>query len=362
MKKRNIIILCVVAALAIAAIIINRQGSKNATFDQDFHIEDVASITKIFIADKQDHHVTLQRIADTTSEEQWIVDGAYPANQPFVETLLSTLHDMRIRQQVNRNAVPNIIKRLSAESIKVEVFQRKPLIDWFGGKLQLFAREKKVVTYYVGHETRDMMASYMFREGDKVPYIIHIPGFRGYLTPRFSSDSYAWRSHTIVHWNIKKLQSVSLDIPATPNESFRVAREGDGFVFEQGAAHNRIATFDTARVAQMLTCFANLNFDEFACVVPNSRMDSSFSSEPRAILHVTNTDGVTREIKTFLKYTNPDDQEIMSDTTMYSVFDLNRLYALIDNKDSVLIQYFVFDNILQPASYFLGMDKSTFAR
>ena len=41
---------------------------------------------------------------------------------------------------------------------------------------------------------------------------------------------------------------------------------------------------------------------------------------------------------------------------MYEMFDLNRLYAIIDNKDSVLIQYFVFDNILQPASFFLGKD------
>ena len=47
----------------------------------------------------------------------------------------------------------------------------------------------------------------------------------------------------------------------------------------------------------------------------------------------------------------------MPDTSMYQMFDINRLYALIDNKDSVLIQYFIFDNILQPASFFLGKNK-----
>ena len=46
----------------------------------------------------------------------------------------------------------------------------------------------------------------------------------------------------------------------------------------------------------------------------------------------------------------------MPEQNMYEMFDLNRLYAIIDNKDSVLIQYFVFDNILQPASFFLGKD------
>ena len=199
-----------------------------------------------------------------------------------------------------------------------------------------------------------MMACHMFRKGDKVPYIIHIPGFRGYLTPRFAADPMLWRSHNIVHWDIHHLQSVELDIPATPQESFAVRRQGEGFVFELTQTHTIVNDFDTARVAQLLSCFANLNFDEFAQNVPNSNMDTSFNAAPRAILRITNTDGVTREVKTYLKYANPDDSLAMPNESMYEMFDLNRLYAIIDNKDSVLIQYFVFDNILQPASFFLG--------
>jgi hypothetical protein len=52
----------------------------------------------------------------------------------------------------------------------------------------------------------------------------------------------------------------------------------------------------------------------------------------------------------------------MPDTTMYQTFDLNRLYAILNQRDTVLIQYYVFDNILQPASYFLGADKTVIAR
>ena len=77
---------------------------------------------------------------------------------------------------------------------------------------------------------------------------------------------------------------------------------------------------------------------------------------------MTDTKGNSRELKTYIKYTNPDDIVNMPDTTMYQVFDINRLYAVLDNKDTVLIQYYIFDNILQPASFFLGKDKSYFAR
>lgn len=361
-KKKNIIIIAAVAVIGIVALVVAKAGSKTATFEQDFHIEDTDAITKIFIADKQNHHVTLQRVGDTTQEVQWTVDTLYPASQPMVDLLLETLRDMRIRQQVNKNAVPQVVKLLSARAKKVEVYETRYFINWFGGRLRLFPHEKKTVTYYVGHETQDLMACHMFRQGDKVPYIIHIPGFRGYLTPRFVADPWAWRSHSICHWNIRQLQQVELEIPATPEESFAIRRQGDGFAFELTQSHTTVPQFDTARVAQMLSCFANLNFDEFAEAVPGCNPDSSMASAPRTILRITNTEGVTREVKTYLKYSNPDDAQAMPDSTLYDMFDINRLYAVIDSKDTVLIQYFVFDNILQPASYFLGRQKDPFAK
>ena len=361
-KRKNIIILSIVALLGIVALLIAKHGAKPATFDQDFHVEDIDAVTKIYMADKQDHQVLLQRVADSTSDTAWTVDGIYPASQPMIDLLLETLHDMRIRQQVNKNAVPQVVKLLSARAIKVEVYQQKYFINWFNGKIKLFPHEKLAVTYFVGHETQDVMACYMFRKGDKEPYIIHIPGFRGYLTPRFVTDPMSWRSHSIVHWDIRQLQRVEMVIPSNPAESFAVERQGDGFAFILTQTNTPAPNFDTARVAQMLSCFANLNFDEFASRAPNSNMDTSFNAGPRTILRITNTEGITRELKTYLKYNNPADSLAIPDMDMYEMFDLNRLYATIDDKDTVLIQYYVFDNILQPASFFLGQQKSPFAK
>lgn len=356
-KKKNLIILLVVLVIGLVALIVARIGSKDATFEQNYHVEDINSVTKLFLADKQNNHVLLERVPGDTT---WTVDGEYPASQGMVDLILETLHDMRIRQQVNKNAVPQAIKVISAHAVKVEVYQTRYFINWFGGKFRLFPHEKLTVTYYVGHETQDMMACHMFREGDKVPYIIHIPGFRGYLTPRFVADPMLWRSHTIVHWDIHQLQQVELDIPGDPEESYAVCREGETFVFKKNK--QMIPTFDTARVAQMLSCFANLNFDEYASRVPNSNMATSFKSAPRAILHLTDTAGNTCEVKTFIKYNNPEDSLVMRNDELVEMFDLDRLYAIINNKDTVLIQYFVFDNILQPASFFLGQPMNPFAK
>lgn len=357
MKKRNIVLIVIVVLVALAALVIALRGSRKSTFAQDYHVEDIASVTRIFIADKQENHVLLTRTGDST----WIVDNQYPASQPMIDLLLETLNTMRIRQQVNRNAIPTVIKDLSARAIKVDVYQRLPLVNWFGGKLKLFPREKLATTYYVGRETQDMMASYMFREGDKQPYIIHIPGFRGFLTPRFNAEPLKWRSHTIVDLNVHQIERVEIQIPNSPDESFAVQREGEGFYLEL-AGKRRAEGFDTARVAQMLSSFTWLNFDEFAAIVPNTFADSCVTGTPRTVLSVTDTAGHTRVMRTYIKYNNPDDWKAMPDPDMYEVFDLDRLYAIIDDRDTVLIQYFIFDNILQPASYFLGQDKQLIAR
>ncbi len=357
MKKRNRILIIIAAAVVVAAAVTAYVLSR-PTFEQDYHIEDIASITKIFLADKENNEVTLMREADST----WLVNGQYAANQPLVDLLLETLNTMRIRQQVNKNAAPNAIKDIAAHGIKVEVYQNIPFINWFGGKLKLFCRERLTTTYYVGRETQDHMASFMYRKGDDAPYIIHIPGFRGFLTPRFIADPLKWRSHTIVDLDVHNIARVELEIPEQEQESFAIVRDGEGFAMEMLQSHQRVNGFDTARVAQMLSSFTWLNFDEFASIVPNTFADSCVQGQPRAILRITDTKGNHSEVKTYIKYNNPDDLKAMPDPEMYEVFDLNRLYAIVNQKDTVLIQYFVFDNILQPASYFLGADKSTFAR
>ncbi len=363
MKKQTKIVLIVAAVVAVVAVVVALSRSRSATFDQDYHIADTSTITRVFIADKQDNHVTLQREADSN----WVVDGQYAANQPLVDLLLETLRDMRIRQQVNKNAIPNAVKDLAARAIKVEVYQRKPLVSLFGGRIALFPRERLTATYHVGRETQDMMASFMYREGDKVPYIIHIPGFRGFLTPRFPADPLKWRSHTIVDLDVWAIARVELSLPETPAESFAVVREGEGFAFELLEPHRRVDGFDTARVAQMLSSFTWLNFDEFASIVPNSFADSCVSGAPRSILRVTDTAGHTTQVATYIKYSNPEDRVNMADDEMYETFDLDRLYAIVQRsadgsgsgvapQDTVLIQYFAFDNIFQPASYFIGKD------
>ena len=52
MKKRNIIIIAAVAIIGLVALIVALNGSKKSTFAQDYHVEDISTVTKLFLADK----------------------------------------------------------------------------------------------------------------------------------------------------------------------------------------------------------------------------------------------------------------------------------------------------------------------
>lgn len=359
-SRKTLIITLAVVVLGIVTLIVVLSRGRGRTFHQDFQIEAAGipgGVTKIYMADKENNQVTL----DFVNDSQWVVDGEFAASESMVELLLQTLSEMRIRSQVNKSAAEGVIRQIAAKSVKVEVYYKDYRISWFNDRFRLFPFQNSRVIY-VGHDTQDMMATYMYREGDKNAYIVNIPGFRGCLSPRFVVDPYAWRSHSIVSLPVQRIAKVELLIPANPEESFSVDRVGDGFVFNLLNPPHQADGFDTARVAQLLSSFVNLNFDEYAKVVPQVELDTTFSAAPRTILNVTDIDGNTHSLKTYIKYSNPDDLRAMPDTSMYQVFDINRLYAIVDSKDTVLIQYYVFDNILQPASFFLGREHSYFAR
>ena len=77
-KKKNLIIIGAVIILGIATWIIANSGAKKATFEQDFHIKDIESVCKVFIADKQNQQVLLERTIDSLGDKELSIALATP--------------------------------------------------------------------------------------------------------------------------------------------------------------------------------------------------------------------------------------------------------------------------------------------
>ncbi len=76
-KNRVTLIIALILLLTAAALFITNSSTTLRKNESDFSVQDTASVTKIFLADKNNNEVTLERSAGGT----WLVDGKYLAQK-----------------------------------------------------------------------------------------------------------------------------------------------------------------------------------------------------------------------------------------------------------------------------------------
>ena len=120
MKRKNIILIVIIAILVIIAGILignNRYLSSLRSDASDFTVYDTASVTKLFFADKSGNQVVLAR-----DGKAWTVNNEYRANQSLVNEMLYTLTRMRIKMPVSIKKTENTISQMATTNTKVEVY------------------------------------------------------------------------------------------------------------------------------------------------------------------------------------------------------------------------------------------------
>jgi hypothetical protein len=343
-KNRILIAATLVLSLVAVILIVRQNDSTIREQDQQFAVQDTGSITRIFMAKKDSSQVLLSK----NEQGQWMVNNEMRASQKAVQVLLETLKKMDIKRPVSKAEHNSVIKRLSSIGVKVEIYQRKPLFRLFGQGF--FVKERKANTFYVGDATQNNLGTYMYREGAKIPYVVGIPGFRGYLTPRFKAKADKWRNHTMMAYNLNEIQSVEVRHMEDPKSSFRLSHPNNR-QFSIIKLHNDqpVLPFDTLKVLDFLSSFHSVKFEDL--VNDYDKKDSIINSTPFHIIRVTDREGNTREIKTYHRKARKGLTDVYGEELKY---DPDRLYATFNEKnDFALIQFYIFDNLTKKANYFL---------
>ena len=181
MKKTILYTLFLVLFILIVVGIKKTTRTSTLRIDKtNFFIADTSSIIKVVIENRNLDKILLERDA---KRKQWQLNDSIKANQYSINLLLKTIKEMRVKTPIARSALENVIKRMAVQHTKVEFFNRKD----------------KIKTIYIGGETMDQLGTFMMIEGATEPYIVHIPGFNGYLSSRFSCQETTWKSKQIFH-------------------------------------------------------------------------------------------------------------------------------------------------------------------
>jgi hypothetical protein len=348
MRKRwlYLIILVLLVALALGLFLKNRQVN-TLDEDSDYAVADTGIITKIFLADKKNNTVLLKK----DSIGKWTVNDKYAASDYSIRLFLKTLMSIDVKSPVSKEAQANMVKIMAGNSVKVEIYQKAFRVDLFD-YIRWFPYERLAKTYYVGFATQDNTGTYMLMEGSSTPYIVHIPGFKGFLSTRYSVLEKDWRDHTIYNYHYKDLASVSIWMPEYPGQSFKAKKKGlRDFELHRLLDYNkespeRIIGYDTLELMDLFSSFEDVRYETLIDEMTKEKQDSILKAVP---FHVITLETVSGEINTLKTWHKKGGNTVLDTTMQPSLWDPDRLYALINNgSDFTLIQFFVFDRILRP--------------
>lgn len=337
MSKKNILIFVATFLLGLVAtwLIITKSSKSTIRKElRDFAVADTASITKIFLADKKNNSVLLEKINGI-----WMVNSKYYARMDIMNTLLTTVKSLEVLNPVGKKAQPNIIKTLAAHSIKVEIYQN----------------DKLTKLYYVGGETADQEGTYMLLadpetgENSTMPFAMFIPGFNGYLTTRYLTIEDDWRDRAVFKYLPNNIRSVKVQFAEDAEQSFEVKNDGNNsFSVVELQTQKPVANFDTIAVKQYLSYFQNIHYEALANNF--AKKDSVLAAPHYAIISVTDNKNSVNKIKLFKMTAEKGRVNVYGEPLKY---DPDRLYALLnDGKEFAVIQYFVFGKLMPEINYF----------
>lgn len=343
MKKNRLTLIAFVALAACAVWLIwSRSASTLKGELRDFAYPDTASINRIFLADRQGNRSDLVRQPEGT----WRVNDKYDVRPDMINNLLKTICQVEVRSPVGKNLYNNTMKLMAARSVKVEIY----------------AGDDVLKTYYVGHPTADNLGTFMYMEGSIVPFITHIPGFDGFLSTRYVTAETEWRDRSVYRYDPRKITVVEVRDLARPERSFRMNRNPDStYAVILTRDGKPVQPVDINLARSFLVSFQATFFDRVDYEMAKARKDSITGAGPFAMISVKLDDGTEKSLTCFRKPVTKGSNQQYDPYGKEYPYDMNKFYAIMTGDTSLLVcQYFHFDRIFKdPYAFKTGAAQVT---
>lgn len=332
MKKKNLFLYFIFVIVIIVSIILFFKNQKSTLKKElrDFAYEDTASINKIFLADKNNNTILLERL----NNKNWRVNNKFIARSDAINNLLDAIASVQVKSLVPKSAFETVTKHLATRSVKVEIY----------------AHNKKVKTYYVGPSTSDNLGTYMILEKSSVPFVTHKPGFNGYLTVRYFVNEQEWRDVRLFPISINSFYSLNINYPENPTASYTIIRKS---AREYQLLNNNglpMLKFDTLLAKETVLNVLKSKVDIWAIDMPQTRIDSLKNANPLAKLTVKTINGDKYNLNL---YRMPNIKLYVDNLGKLMQFDPDIMYGIYNDNTPALCQYFTFDPILISINEFL---------
>ena len=317
--KNNKILLILFLILAGAGtyfLATNKSGTTKEEL-KDFSVKDTADISKIFIADRNGLSVTLTR----TSDRKWKLNDKYNPRRANILNLLEVLYKIEVKNKVAKAAYNNVIKSLASNGVKCEIY--------------LNGSETPSKVIYVGNQTEDGLGTFMMIENSNTPFITYIPGFNGYLTPRFSPVETNWRDVALFTYQPEDISSVKVEYGNFPENSFLIEQSNGQKKLSSPDGSNPSEP-DTTGINNYLNLYSSVYFESIVTDMNKNSVDSMISVPPSIRLSIN----VKKESHELYIYPMPINESSLSLNDSLGKplkYDVDRVYGYLQPEKMVIL-------------------------
>ena len=263
--NKTLLYLIIALVLGGAALWTFNRNQHNSTInklDLNFAVPDTASISKIIISGSGNSN-EMERKA----EGFWLMNKKYKVAPYLMALLLTTIRNVEMQRPLGKNEAQTVIEDLKVRYKKVDIFVKGELYK----------------TYLVGDDAQGNLGTYFkFEEGD--PYVCHLRGFTGFLSPRYNVIENEWRNKILFQSSPQTLQSVEIKYFASPVDNFKISFEGKYFSIE-GASR-----FDTSAAAGFILAFKKIYLERYLLGFDKRTNDSLLKKMPEWSINLVDID------------------------------------------------------------------------
>ncbi|NQV53079.1 MAG: hypothetical protein HQ500_07835 [Flavobacteriales bacterium] len=326
------VIVGVVFLLILATITIWIRNLDSSTTIQNevsvFSFGDTASVDHIVLRDENGLVIDLKK-----GENAWSLNDTFIARPDAIRNLLTTMKKVSVRAPISQQEMNTVLKNIITGHTLVEIYVGEDLVR----------------NYYVGGPDKEHTGTYMLMKGAQRPYLMHIEGFHGFLTPRFFTNTYEWRHRGVFEYKAEEIESVEVNFTDRSDKDFRIERtaSGDLEVFA-GVDMSPVMAIDSFMLSAYLSNYKMIHYESYEETKSEAFLDSVRSSEPIFHIAVRDLSGQEKKVTAFRKPIkegyDPEGNEIK--------YDMDRLYIAIDSEEIVIAQYVILDKLTAGISFF----------
>ena len=307
----------------------DKSGQLFRSADSSFTIRDTGAIGKIFLSENgSGKSILLER-----KENGWVVNKKYPVLESMLRSLMATMREQEALHPAPAEMREGIIRNLAGAGIKVEVYDRS------GEKMRIF---------YVGGELHRFAGTAMLMDGSERPYVVNIPGFEGYLTPRFTPELRYWRDRIVFDLTPDQITRVSVRYIQEPLNSFTLTQQGGKVSVTLDSSLSLGKSANEGRAKSYLKFFSKIYAEGFLSDVPD--LDSIVHSMPqKAIVDVQGVNGYHQTASLFYYPRTAHDMAANPHADTYEEqFSGDRYFAIINGgADTLTVPIASFEKILR---------------